>query len=219
MIKVLQITLLVSFVLLLNAITTLLFIQNAIPASAGGDCVSGDINGDATVDITDPVHLLSYIFEGGPEPVACAQTPTEVIVANTVDMNLVNVPTVELQGIPTVRIVGGLDPQNAISIPFTLSSGAPATEIYEVPAGFRLFITDFGVGSSFYADYVIIYRNDIGDRVYTTGLGGTAANQAGGPNWASFRAPLVFQEGEIVLVDRGQGYGSGNLLGFLMPTS
>jgi hypothetical protein len=28
------------------------------------------------VDITDPIHLLSYIFEGGPEPIACAQAPT-----------------------------------------------------------------------------------------------------------------------------------------------
>jgi len=30
----------------------------------------------STVDITDPVHLLSYIFQGGPEPIACAQAPT-----------------------------------------------------------------------------------------------------------------------------------------------
>jgi hypothetical protein len=76
MLRILKISALVSVVILLNAVTTLLFVQNAVPASAGPQCVNGDINGDATVDITDPIHLLSYIFEGGPEPIACAQAPT-----------------------------------------------------------------------------------------------------------------------------------------------
>jgi hypothetical protein len=215
MIKVLQITLLVSFVLLLNAITTLLFIQNAIPASAGGDCVSGDINGDATVDITDPVHLLSYIFEGGPEPVACAQTPTEVIVANTVDMNVVNVPTVELQGIPTVRIVGGLDPQNAISIPISLPNTLPI-EVIEVPIGFSLYITDV-MGSRMGNIDLKLFRNDTDQLTMST-----AMNEAGGTNAVSLRCPIRYLEGEIVLIQRSSGSGAAGTVtihGFLMPTS
>ena len=62
MIRVLKITALVSVVVLLNAVTTLLFVQSAAPASAGPNCVNGDVNGDFVVDITDPIHLLGYIF-------------------------------------------------------------------------------------------------------------------------------------------------------------
>jgi hypothetical protein len=81
MLRILKISALVSMVILLNAVTTLLFVQNAVPASAGpqsGNCVTGDVNGDFTVDITDPIHLLGYIFEGTPEPVACAQAPAGI---------------------------------------------------------------------------------------------------------------------------------------------
>ena len=81
MLRILKISALVSVVLLLNAVTTLLFVQNAVPAVAGpqsGNCVTGDVNGDFTVDITDPIHLLGYIFEGTPEPVACAQVPAGI---------------------------------------------------------------------------------------------------------------------------------------------
>ncbi|MEO2184478.1 MAG: hypothetical protein ABGY43_19490 [bacterium] len=81
MLRILKISLLVSVVVLLNAMTTLLFVQNAVPASAGPQCVDGDVNGDAAVDITDPIYLLSYIFGGGPEPVACAQQPSGVTAA------------------------------------------------------------------------------------------------------------------------------------------
>jgi hypothetical protein len=75
MLRILKISLLVSVVVLLNAMTTLLFVQNAVPASAGPQCVTGDVNDDAAVDLGDPVYLLSYLFQGGPEPVACAQQP------------------------------------------------------------------------------------------------------------------------------------------------
>lgn len=78
MLHVLKIIALVTLVVFLNAVTTLLFIHKPTPVSAGPQCVSGDVNGDLTVDITDPVHLLSYIFEGGPEPVACAQVPAGI---------------------------------------------------------------------------------------------------------------------------------------------
>ena len=79
MLRILKISALVSVVILLNAVTTLLFVQNAVPAVAGPNCVNGDVNGDAAVDITDPIYLLSYMFEGGPEPIACAQTPSTFV--------------------------------------------------------------------------------------------------------------------------------------------
>ncbi len=78
MLRILKISALVSVVLLLNAVTTLLFVQNAVPAIAGPQCVSGDVNDDAAVDLSDPLYLLNYLFQGGPEPVACAQVPAGV---------------------------------------------------------------------------------------------------------------------------------------------
>jgi len=39
----------------------------------GGASESGDVNGDGTRDISDPIYLLTWLFSGGPEPVACAQ--------------------------------------------------------------------------------------------------------------------------------------------------
>lgn len=35
--------------------------------------VSGDVNGDGQLDISDAVYTLSHLFNGGPAPVACAQ--------------------------------------------------------------------------------------------------------------------------------------------------
>jgi hypothetical protein len=75
MIRVLKITGLVSAVLILNALTHLVLVLNAVPASAGPNCVNGDVNGDFVVDLSDPIHLLGYIFQGSPEPIACAQQP------------------------------------------------------------------------------------------------------------------------------------------------
>lgn len=79
MIRVLKIVAFVSGIVFLNALTTLLFVQSALPVNAGpqaNNCVTGDVNGDFVVDLTDPIHLLGYIFEGSPEPVACAQAPS-----------------------------------------------------------------------------------------------------------------------------------------------
>ena len=51
-----------------------------MPASAqvGGPCIDGDVNGDLGLDISDPIYLLRHLFEGGPAPMACAQTPTSM---------------------------------------------------------------------------------------------------------------------------------------------
>ena len=36
------------------------------------DCLPGDANGDGTINITDPVYIIQYIFAGGPAPVPYA---------------------------------------------------------------------------------------------------------------------------------------------------
>jgi hypothetical protein len=37
-------------------------------ANEGLDLLLLDVNGDATVNIADPVHLLAHLFQGGPPP-------------------------------------------------------------------------------------------------------------------------------------------------------
>lgn len=63
-----------SIVSLVNLAIVYSLVQPA-SSSAGGTAVSaGDANGDSTVDIADAVYVLSYLFQGGPPPVAIAQT-------------------------------------------------------------------------------------------------------------------------------------------------
>jgi hypothetical protein len=51
------------------------------PAVAGQvDCKPGDVTGDGSVNISDPIHLLQYLFLGGLEPVACKPPPPPVSV-------------------------------------------------------------------------------------------------------------------------------------------
>ncbi len=37
---------------------------------------SGDVNGDGAIDISDPVYMLQFLFQGGPAPKACAEAST-----------------------------------------------------------------------------------------------------------------------------------------------
>ena len=37
---------------------------------------NGDVNGDGTIDISDVVYTLLYLFQSGSPPVACAQDNT-----------------------------------------------------------------------------------------------------------------------------------------------
>lgn len=87
MLRTAKIAALVSVVLLLNAVTTLLFVQAKVPAIAqvSGGCIDGDVNGDAGLDISDPIYLLQHLFEGGPAPVACAQGPTAMELEDVFD--------------------------------------------------------------------------------------------------------------------------------------
>ena len=48
-------------------------------ANAGGDdpistLLNGDVNGDQILDMSDAVYLLIHLFNGGPEPIACADS-------------------------------------------------------------------------------------------------------------------------------------------------
>jgi len=81
MLRIAKLVALVSAVVLLNAVTTLLFVQSRGPATAqvAPPCLDGDVNGDTLLDVADPVYLLTHLFGGGPSPVACAQTtPADV---------------------------------------------------------------------------------------------------------------------------------------------
>jgi hypothetical protein len=44
---------------------------------AGLAATSGDTNGDESVDISDAIYLLDFLFSGGEPPVACAAPPLE----------------------------------------------------------------------------------------------------------------------------------------------
>ena len=159
MLRILKISLLVSVVVLLNAVTTLLFVQNAVPASAGPQCVNGDVNGDAAVDITDPIHLLSYIFEGGPEPVACAQQPLDR-------------PCAILSGYPGTLVPGPI-PVPGQSIPYIIaidfntieSNGGIALEpsgaVTVTEPGFYYFTFSLRTRFIYHNNNMIIRRNGI----------------------------------------------------------
>ena len=50
-----------------------------IQVNAGGEELprgsqNGDVNGDSMLDMSDAVYLLIHLFNGGPEPIACADS-------------------------------------------------------------------------------------------------------------------------------------------------
>ena len=52
------------------------------------ECVTGDVNGDFALNLGDPIYLLTHLFQGGPEPLACADGPQDVVVTNTVEVRV-----------------------------------------------------------------------------------------------------------------------------------
>ena len=74
--RLLGFTLAVCFVSFLNIIG-LVILAGGLRSSVAGPppCVAGDVNGDGSVNMGDPVYLLEYLFNMGADPVACAQDP------------------------------------------------------------------------------------------------------------------------------------------------
>jgi hypothetical protein len=76
-------------------------------AAAGVDPVAsenGDVNGDGKRDISDPIFMLSWLFSGGPEPVACAQSGSDlesrVEVLEAIVAGCLNLPDTNQNGVP-----------------------------------------------------------------------------------------------------------------------
>ena len=67
----------IAFALVLNASLLVLAVHELVAIAGGGPeaTFNGDINGDSRLNIADPVHLLNFLFTGGPEPVAIAAGP------------------------------------------------------------------------------------------------------------------------------------------------
>ena len=76
--RVLQLVLVSSGIVVLNLVTVviLLGLVGGIGLGAAGppNDGCGDVNGDGTVQISDAVYLLNFLFQNGPELV-CAQPP------------------------------------------------------------------------------------------------------------------------------------------------
>jgi hypothetical protein len=48
------------------------------PAWGDAECLDGDVNGDGELNLSDPVHLLQFLFLGGSAPVSCETPSTPV---------------------------------------------------------------------------------------------------------------------------------------------
>jgi hypothetical protein len=147
MLRISKISALVSVVILFNAVTTLLFVQNAVPAVAGpqaGNCVTGDVNGDFIVDITDPIHLLGYIFEGTPEPVACAQVPVGITADEMILVMNKFMPLPE-DYFRYIENYGSLDPTDEVLIPWVSDRWTVCAAIVQNNCSYQFIDTSTGL--------------------------------------------------------------------------
>ncbi len=103
------------------------------PASGGLDCVSGDVNNDDALNIADAIYVLTYLFNGGPEPVACAGNPTEVVVTNTPDVNVVNTAAVEVTNTPDVNIAN-IPSVTVTNIPEVIVTNTADINVVSIPS-------------------------------------------------------------------------------------
>jgi hypothetical protein len=60
---------------LVLVISHVVTIRIPVRAGAGPAGENGDANGDGVLDLSDPIYLLRYLFQEGPAPVACADSP------------------------------------------------------------------------------------------------------------------------------------------------
>ena len=53
------------------------FVWHSVPHPVRGasPAGNGDVNGDADIDLSDAIYLLTWLFQGGPEPIAIAGSP------------------------------------------------------------------------------------------------------------------------------------------------
>jgi hypothetical protein len=102
------------------------------PASGGLDCVSGDVNSDDAVNIADAIYVLTYLFNGGPEPVACAGNPTEVVVTGITDVNVINNAAVEVTNTPDVN-VANIPSVTVTNIPEVIVTNTADINVVNIP--------------------------------------------------------------------------------------
>ena len=102
------------------------------PASGGLDCVSGDVNNDDSLNIADAIYVLTYLFNGGPEPVACAGDPTEVVVTGIADVNVVNTAAVEVTNTPDVNIAN-IPSVTVTNIPEVIVTNTADINVVSIP--------------------------------------------------------------------------------------
>ena len=135
--RVLQLVLVSSGIVALNLVTVviLLGLVGGIGLSAAGppNDGCGDVNGDGTVDISDPITLLSHIFEG--QPLACAQPISSgaILTADTV------IGVTDVGGFEAVEYVIGDeqgDNPNIQQAPVPRSGTLKNLTVYHWPAAF-----------------------------------------------------------------------------------
>jgi len=69
----------VSLSVLAGLVLGIILVGSTLRVRAGGTATAnGDANGDGTIDVSDAVYTLLYLFKGGEPPVACADTPALV---------------------------------------------------------------------------------------------------------------------------------------------
>ena len=81
---------LAGFVVLVTVINlvTILAVVNPVRSTAGQNppCIAGDVNGDFAVDLSDTIYLLGFLFDQGPEPIACAEAPGPSLTSEEIDL-------------------------------------------------------------------------------------------------------------------------------------
>jgi hypothetical protein len=127
-------------VLLVNSLALLWMLSTqVVPAEGGrgaGDTAvgNGDVNCDGRIDLSDPVYMLSYLFQNGPELCAIAQEPSEccgeLLEIRTAVEELLR------RAAPRPRDIRNLDGSTSIL------AGAESITVFEIPATQWFVVTE-----------------------------------------------------------------------------
>src|SRR5262249_17388407 len=93
-----------------------------VSGQAGELVANGDVNGDGTINITDAIYLLRYMFQDGPQPVACAAGAPDPVWP------------------PRIGQIVNLQSEAPASLKAGVGEG-----IYDVPDGKWLVVTDMAI--------------------------------------------------------------------------